>query len=277
MKDVSQTAAFARRAEIVAQRLAVDPEYGLDDNEIVERRNRHGSNQLRAHARQSVFVILAHQFKSVIVWLLALAAGLSFYFHDIAEGVAIVVVLAINAMIGSVTELRAARSMEALLNIATVTTRVRRGGKAVRIDAHDLVPGDIVLLDMGDMVTADLRLIQASNLQCDESVLTGESVPVAKQTDPVSPDAAIGDRACMVFTIAAGAWSTLDRTRALVHCCGSGRFATARRWGRGMSPLQAIRWNWRCCASQGRPERGTKRCCPNTKRSTNTPLTRTPR
>ncbi|HLV82641.1 MAG TPA: cation-transporting P-type ATPase, partial [Devosia sp.] len=79
------------------------------------------------------------------------------------------------------------------------TTRVRRAGKTVRVDAQELVPGDIVLLDAGDMVTADLRLVQASNLQCDESVLTGESVPVAKQTAPVSPDAAIGDRACMVF------------------------------------------------------------------------------
>ncbi|HEY9040152.1 MAG TPA: cation-transporting P-type ATPase [Roseovarius sp.] len=199
MKDVNQIAAFAKQAEFVAQELAVDPEHGLDDSEIAERRNRYGANQLRAHTRQSVLVILAHQFKGVIVWLLGFAAALSFYFHDIAEGVAIVVVLAINAVIGFVTELRAARSMEALMNIATVTARVRRGGKAVRIDAHDLVPGDIVLLDAGDMVTADMRLAAASNLQSDESVLTGESVAVAKQTDPVSPDAAIGDRDCMAF------------------------------------------------------------------------------
>src|SRR5690606_7324190 len=96
-------------------------------------------------------------------------------------------------------ELRAARTMEALSNIATTTTRVRRAGKTVRVDAQELVPGDIVLPDAGDIVTADLRLVQASNLQCDESVLTGESVPVAKQTEPVSPDAAIADRACMVF------------------------------------------------------------------------------
>ncbi|MDP2781275.1 cation-transporting P-type ATPase [Devosia sp.] len=199
MNDVNATAAFAERADIVAQGLAVDPEVGLDEQAIAERRTRHGPNQLRAHARQNVFVILAHQFKGVIVWLLAFAAALSFYFDDIAEGSAIIVVLVINALIGFATELRAARTMEALLNIATTTTRVRRAGKTVRIDAQELVPGDIVLLDAGDMVTADLRLVQASNLQCDESVLTGESVPVAKQTEPVSPDATIGDRACMVF------------------------------------------------------------------------------
>lgn len=199
MNDVNATVAFAERADIVAQGLAVDPEVGLDEQAIVERRTRHGPNQLRAHARQNVFVILAHQFKGVIVWLLAFAAALSFYFDDIAEGSAIIVVLVINALIGFATELRAARTMEALLNIATTTTRVRRAGKTVRIDAQELVPGDIVLLDAGDIVTADLRLVQASNLQCDESVLTGESVPVAKQTEPVSPDATIGDRACMVF------------------------------------------------------------------------------
>ncbi|WP_340109014.1 cation-transporting P-type ATPase [Pikeienuella sp. HZG-20] len=203
MEDLNQTPVFAKPAEIVARELAVDPEHGLDDDEIAKRRNRHGPNHLRARARQSVLVILAHQFKGVIVWLLALAAGLSFYFHDIAEGVAIIVVLAINAAIGFVTELRAARSMEALLNIATVTTRVRRGGKTLHVDAHDLVPGDIVLMDAGDMVTADLRLVQASNLRCDESMLTGESTPVDKQTDQVSPDALIGDRACMAFKGAA--------------------------------------------------------------------------
>ncbi len=245
MKDLNETAAFAKQAEIVAQELAVDPEYGLNDNELAERRNRYGPNQLRAHAKQSVFGILARQFKGVIVWLLAFAAGLSFYFQDIAEGVAIIVVLAINAVIGFVTELRAARSMEALLNLATVTTRVRRGGKAVRIDAHDLVPGDVVLLDAGDMVTADLRLVEGSNLQCDESVLTGESVPVSKQTEPVSPDALVGGRACMAFkgtaitqgsgtgiVTATGMETELGHISNLVQTAGSSASPLAKRLDR---------------------------------------------
>jgi len=199
MQDKKQFTASAKSAAIVAQELSVDPDCGLDDSEVSKRRSRYGPNQLRAYAKQHVLVILAQQFKGVIVWLLAFAAALSFYFHDISEGVAIVVVLAINAAIGFITELRAARSMEALLSIATVTARVRRAGQVLSINASDLVPGDIVLLDAGDMVTADVRLVEASNLQCDESVLTGESVPVSKQIEPVAADAAIGEQRSMLF------------------------------------------------------------------------------
>ncbi len=199
MNDMTPTTAFAKHADVVALNLSVETGFGLEDSEVLLRRKRYGLNRLRTRPKQSLLVILAHQFRSLLVGLLAAAAGLSFYFDDIAEGVAIVVVLLINALIGFVTELRAARSMEALLRIATVTTRVRRGGKVRRIDAQDLVPGDIVLLDAGDMVVADLRLFEVSNLQCDESALTGESLPVFKQTAPVSPDAMIGDRSCMTF------------------------------------------------------------------------------
>jgi Ca2+-transporting ATPase len=127
------------------------------------------------------------------------AAGLSFFLGDVPEGIAIVVVLAINGAIGFYTELRAARSMEALLNIADVRTRVRRDGTERTVDARDLVPGDVVILEAGDVVTADIRLTESSNLQADEAVLTGESVPVAKGIDPVAAEAAIGDRLGMAF------------------------------------------------------------------------------
>lgn len=141
---------------------------------------------LRAQKAKSVVAILIHQFRSIIVWLLAGAAALSFTFGDLPEATAIMVVLLINGAIGFITELRAARSMESLLRIAEVRTLVRRAGKVHRIDARDLVPGDIALLHAGDIVTADLRLIEASNLNADESVLTGESVPVVKNPAPVA-------------------------------------------------------------------------------------------
>ena len=191
--------AHARSVEQVAAVLGTDPRNGLSATAARLSRQRHGPNRLRQQEKRSALGILLHQFESFIVWLLAGAAVLSFAFGDLLEGVAIMVVLAINGAIGFLTELRAARSMEALHRIAEVTARVRREGHERQIEAHELVPGDVVVLEAGDVVSADLRLTMTSNLQSDESILTGESAPVLKDTHAVAPDAAIGDRLCMAF------------------------------------------------------------------------------
>tara|TARA_R110002012_G_scaffold77282_8_gene195527 strand:- start:12725 stop:15427 length:2703 start_codon:yes stop_codon:yes gene_type:complete len=191
--------AHAQSLQQVATCLEADAERGLSTLQAQERLKIHGPNQLRRQKTRSMLSILVHQFSSIIVWLLAGAAMLSFGFGDTAEGVAIVVVLVINGAIGFSTELRAARSMEALMRIAEVKTRVRRDGRQRMVDAHELVPGDVVILEAGDVVTADLRISQASNLQADESVLTGESIPTGKSTIEVAQDAVPGDRACMAF------------------------------------------------------------------------------
>jgi Ca2+-transporting ATPase len=112
---------------------------------------------------------------------------------------AIVTVLAINALIGFVTELKAARSIQALRALGTRNARVRREGRVRLVPAEELVPGDVVVLDAGDAVSADLRLIETSRVSADESTLTGESVAVDKQTHPVSANARLGDRASMLF------------------------------------------------------------------------------
>ena len=171
----------------------------LGAEEVGTRLKTHGPNQLSRQKPRSALVILAHQFNSIIVWLLAAAAALSFGFGDLAEGGAIVVVLLLNGGIGFFTEISAARSMEALMRIAEVKTRVRRSGRESMVDAHDLVPGDVVILEAGDIVTADMRIIRASNLQADESALTGESVPVVKSATEVAADAPLGDRVSMAF------------------------------------------------------------------------------
>jgi len=191
---------FALDAEEVAGRFATRPSHGLETREAVRRKQIHGPNRLRERETKSALVILAHQFASIIVWLLAAAAGLSVVLGDLADAIAIAIVLILNGAIGFFTELRAARSMEALLRITEVRTRVRRDGQVREVDAHELVPGDIVILEAGDIVTADLRLVSASNLFCDESLLTGESTPVPKQIAAIAADAALADRTNMAFS-----------------------------------------------------------------------------
>lgn len=183
----------------VAQLLAASPETGLSQAEAVRRLSSHGPNRLRRQKPRSAMAMLFHQFRSVIVWLLAAAAAISLIMGDIAEGGAIIIVLLLNGTIGFVTELRAARSMEALFRIAEVRTRVRRDGRVQMIDARDVVPGDVVVLEGGDVVTADLRLNEASSLQVDESILTGEAAPVAKSAEPVAEDTILAERTSMVF------------------------------------------------------------------------------
>ena len=190
---------WSRDAEDVARALGTDPEQGLATDEAQRRLREHGPNRLREHRRRGPGEILIAQFRSVVVALLAGAALLSFAFAGPVEGVAILVVLVLNAAIGFFTELRAVRSMEALRELGDVTVTVRRGGSTRRAPARELVPGDVVVLEGGDVVAADVRLVEASRLQADESALTGESVPVEKDPGPVAGDAPLAERSSMVF------------------------------------------------------------------------------
>jgi len=192
-------APHARDATQVLAALGCDPKQGLTKAEAAERYRRFGPNLLRHRRPAGAFRILLNQFESVVVWLLAAAAALSLLLGDFKEGVAILIVLAINAAIGFVTEFKAVRSVEALRQVARVATRVRRNGEVRLVSAESLVPGDIVLIEGGDIVTADLRLIEASRMEADESLLTGESVPVPKNVAPVAADAPLSERASMLF------------------------------------------------------------------------------
>lgn len=179
--------------------LASNPESGLSSAEAERRLTAWGPNTLRTRKSAKSITLLLNQFESPVVWLLAAAALIAFLFGEWKEATTVVIVLVINAAIGFVTELRAVRSMEALRGLASLTTRVRRDGHAQLVAGEDLVPGDIVLLEGGDRVTADLRLLEASNLSADESMLTGESVAVSKRVQAVEADLTMGDRASMVY------------------------------------------------------------------------------
>ncbi|NIO03031.1 MAG: HAD-IC family P-type ATPase [Proteobacteria bacterium] len=190
---------WAHSWQEVLDALRVSAESGLNSVEVRRRRKRYGPNRLREAKARSAWLILAEQFRSLMIVLLAAAAALSFVLGDWVEGLAIMAVIFINAGIGFLTELRAVRSMEALYRMGRVTARVRREGRTQEILSEDLVPGDIVLLEGGDVIAADLRLTEASKLQVDESALTGESFPVSKDAGPLSPDTSLAERANMVF------------------------------------------------------------------------------
>ena len=191
--------AYALPAKAVLRQQQVSFTRGLSEAEAALRLMRHGRNTLLTHPERSAVSILADQIKSPVVWLLATAAAVATVVGEWTEATAILLVLAINTLIGFFTELRAVRSMEGLRRLGSRSSRVRRGRKLKTIPAEQVVPGDIVVLESGDVVTADIRLVEAKNLFCDESTLTGESSPVEKGVGPAAPDAIVADRTSMLF------------------------------------------------------------------------------
>ena len=198
-KNRNSSAPWSKDPEQVLKDQNVNPEQGLSTQEIEKHRSKIGYNRLRTKDRQSVWKILINQFKNIIIWLLIASALLSFIFGKWIDGIAVIIVILINTVIGFVTELRAIRSMEALREMTQVNARVRRDGELRQIPAEELVPGDIVLVEGGDIVTADMRLIEASKLQSNESALTGESEPVSKQVEKIEADKPLAERVNMLF------------------------------------------------------------------------------
>ena len=188
-----------RPAADVLAALEVSVITGLSEHEAGRRLQHYGPNTIGGRQRVGAFAILVHQCQSLVVGLLAVAAGLAFYFGEWEEGSAIAGVLVLNTLIGFVTEIKAVRSIEALRVLGTRSARVCRDGRTRLVPAERLVPGDIVLLDAGDVITADLRLVEASNLEVDESTLTGESMGVGKTIAPVDVNARVSDRSSMLF------------------------------------------------------------------------------
>ncbi len=199
--------AHSRSGDDVARELGVEHASGLSQAEAELRLERDGPNAITAEAGYSLWRILINQFSSIVVWLLAAAAAIAFFTDSPLEGSAIVVVLLLNAAIGFAIEWQAGRSLEALKKTTRITARVRRDGAERIIDAEELVAGDIVILAAGDRVPADARIIESANLRSDESTLTGESVPVEKDAEPVGEATPLAERTPMLFlgtTVVAG-------------------------------------------------------------------------
>lgn len=190
---------YAAPIEEILREQQVDPASGLTAAQARERLERSGPNRITERKRRGAVAIFLSQFKSVVILLLLGAAVTAAVFGRFLEAAAIAVALLVNAIVGFTMEYQAVRSMSALQRLGALTTRVRRDGSVRGIDAEQLVPGDIVLLEAGDRVTADLRLVETANLHCDESTLTGESVPAGKTTAPLEAPVELADRANMAF------------------------------------------------------------------------------
>ncbi|MEA5500650.1 cation-translocating P-type ATPase [Limnoraphis robusta] len=180
-------------------KLSVETNQGLASSTVKKRQEKYGPNRLQEIKRRSNWQIFIEQFKSPIVGLLAIAAVLSFSFQDWVEGIAIIIAIFLNAVIGFFTELKAVNSMESLQELSHTKAKVRRDQKVQEISAEELVPGDIVVLESGDLVPADVRILEASKLQADESALTGESLPVSKTTEALEGDLSLAERTNMLF------------------------------------------------------------------------------
>ncbi len=197
--DAEVQAPWSLPPELVPSAFAVLVASGLDDAEVARRRALYGPNRLRQRNHRGALAVLVDQLRSLLVALLVVAAGAAFAFGEPIEGAAILVVVLLNVAIGFATELRAVRSLEALRRMGQARVVVRRGGRAHHLSASELVPGDVVLLEGGDVVTADVRLIETSRLEADQSALTGESVPVRKDVAAAAPDTPVAERTGMLF------------------------------------------------------------------------------
>jgi Ca2+-transporting ATPase len=177
--------------------LDVDPARGLDPAEAARRLAEHGPNRLAEAAKRPAWLQFLDQFRNFLVVILLVAAAVSLVVsQDVKTAVVVAVVVLLNAVLGFVQERRADASLDALKKMLVPRARVRRGGETVEIDAADVVPGDVALVEAGDRMPADGRLLVAVNLEVEEAALTGESQPSAKRTNPIDrPDLPLGDRA----------------------------------------------------------------------------------
>ncbi|SFL02575.1 cation-transporting P-type ATPase [Pseudomonas sp. NFACC46-3] len=187
-------------AEQALKHLDVDEQAGLDIAEVQARLERTGFNRLSASARRPAWRRFLLQFHNILIYVLLGCAAITAALQHLWDTVVILAVVVANAIIGYVQEGKAEQAMDAIRNMLAPRATVIRAGERLGIAGEELVPGDIVLLEAGDKVPADLRLLHANRLQVQEAILTGESAPAEKNTEPVRIEAALGDRACMAFS-----------------------------------------------------------------------------
>ena len=215
--------AYTQSAAEVCSNLRTDATKGISRKEAEERRKEHGFNEFEKKAHPSFFKKFLNQFKSFMIIVLLIAAvisGITGYINGegITDAIIILFILIINALIGVFQESKAEKSLDALEKLSAPHCKVIRDGKLTLLESRELVPGDIVEVETGDSIPADIRLIEGVNLKVQEAALTGESVPVEKSAGAlVAEDAPLGDRINMIYSSCA---VTYGRAKGVVTATG---------------------------------------------------------
>jgi magnesium-transporting ATPase (P-type) len=238
--DAARVAWHALPADAVAAQLGTDTTSGLPSTDAAARLAEHGPNQLETEEPPSVLRVVLRQFTSPLIAILLVAFVITIAIDHLTDAAVIAAVLLINAAIGATQEHKADRSVRALMELAAPRSTVVRDGTEQEVSSTELVPGDLIVLTSGSRVPADVRLVSATALETDESLLTGESTTARKTTRPVAEDAPVADRADVAFMGSAVAGG---RGRGLVIATAAdtelGAIAESiRRTERPVTPLQ---------------------------------------
>ncbi|MGN6714327.1 cation-translocating P-type ATPase [Anaerocolumna jejuensis] len=192
---------FSKPTKEALKELNVDPSQGLSSGEALTRLEKYGPNKLKGKPKKSLITLFFSQLKDMLIYVLLGAAVITIFIKEYADAIIILLVVILNAVIGVIQEAKAEKAVEALQKMTTPKSLVRRDGEVKEINSEEVVPGDIIVLDAGRFIPADIRLTESANLQIEESALTGESVPSNKDSavlleDPKTP---IGDKVNMAF------------------------------------------------------------------------------
>jgi Ca2+-transporting ATPase len=193
---------YKKTKEEVIKELNTDKEKGLNDSEVTQRLKKYGKNEFKEEKKKGIFKLIFEQINDVMIYILIAAAVASASLGEISDAIIIAIVIILNAFIGIIQEKKAEEAIKELKKLSSPKSLVKRNGKVEEINSNQIVPGDIVVLEAGRMVPADMRLIDDASLKIEESSLTGESVPVEKGSDidlSNKDDIALGDQRNMAF------------------------------------------------------------------------------
>ncbi|MCY2686710.1 cation-translocating P-type ATPase [Salinimicrobium sp. TH3] len=209
--------AYRKTGDKVAGELSSHLEKGLTEEEAEKRLKNHGLNKLKEGEERSIWDLILSQINNPVIYLLFAAAALALIFGDIPEGIAIFIVLLVNTIIGFWMEFQAQKSMKALKKLDKIMATVIRNSEEKEINAEKIAPGDIIKIEAGDLIPADARILEATELKVDESPLTGESVPVEKNPEVIEEELQVADRLNILYK---GTAVTAGTAIALVFATG---------------------------------------------------------